>query len=46
MQSEPDLKIRNGHSERGISFVIFGYNHGQNSLGQMFFALKEAFPVC
>ena len=22
------------------------YNHGQNSLGQMFFALKEAFPVC
>ena len=22
------------------------YNPGQNSLGQMFFALKEAFPVC
>ena len=22
------------------------YNRGQNSLGQMFFALKETFPVC
>ena len=26
------------------SFV--SYNRGQNSLGQMFFSLKEAFPVC
>ena len=24
----------------------FSDNRGQNSLGQMFFALKEAFPVC
>ena len=26
--------------------TLVTYNRGQNSLGQMSFALKEAFPVC
>ena len=43
------LRLRAGQSRsqgRHCLPDVASYNRGQNSLGQMFFALKEAFPVC
>ena len=34
------------HDPRKVTYVPRPTNPGQNSLGQMLFALKEAFPLC